>query len=285
MTTATAATPPASDSQTPRKPVSVLRQALRLTRTEFTLFYRYQMALYSAALPLIFLLPLSVFEPYDVLPGVDTTVLSLTWFFPIAALTVGLSHVPNVYAIRRERLILKRLRVSGVTPAAIFTSTVLSVFSVVVVQTVLVAALLASLKEVFPTAPVLFLVSLALTTVVMVLLGVLIANFARNGESAQIISMVPFFLLIMLSGLFGPVDLLPDGIAMTIGLLPMLPAVRLAQSAYLGYDLFDGISNAEAATGVDLWLAAGPSLLILVAWMVLLTLLLRIFQWDPRVNK
>ena len=69
MTTATAATPPASDSQTPRKPVSVLRQALRLTRTEFTLFYRYQMALYSAALPLIFLLPLSVFEPYDVLPG------------------------------------------------------------------------------------------------------------------------------------------------------------------------------------------------------------------------
>ena len=75
------------------------------------------------------------------------------------------------------------------------------------------------------------------------------------------------------------------GIAMTIGLLPMLPAVRLAQSAYLGYDLFDGISNAEAATGVDLWLAAGPSLLILVAWMVLLTLLLRIFQWDPRVNK
>ena len=37
MTTATAATPPASDSQTPRKPVSVLRQALRLTRTEFSL--------------------------------------------------------------------------------------------------------------------------------------------------------------------------------------------------------------------------------------------------------
>ncbi|MEY9213997.1 ABC transporter permease [Thermobifida halotolerans] len=275
----------APTARTPRAPVSVLRQTLRLTRTEFTLFYRYRMALYVAVLPAIFLLPLAVGEPTEVLPGVDTAALSLTRFFALAAMTVGVAHVSNVYAARREQLVLKRFRVSGVPPVALFGATTLSVLGVVAVQSAAVVAFLGATESTLPTAPVLLVLSIVLITVVMSLLGAFITRFARNAESAQMISMVPFLLLLAVSGFFVPLEILPDGVALALGLLPMVPAIEVAQSAYFGYDLFGGVDGAERATGLDLWLAAAPSLLVLAAWTAVMVVLLRSFQWDPRTSR
>ncbi|GAA3978491.1 ABC transporter permease [Thermobifida alba] len=279
MTTSTTTSP---TTRTPRAPVGVLRQTLRLTRTEFTLFYRYRMALYIAVLPAIFLLPLAVSDPVEVLPGVDTAALSLARFFALAAMTVGVAHVSNIYAARREQLVLKRFRISGVPPAALFGATTLSVLGVVSVQSAAVVAFLGATADTLPTDPVLLVLSIVLITVVMSLLGAFIARFARNAESAQMISMVPFLLLLAVSGFVIPLEALPDGVVFVLGLLPMVPAIELAQSAYFGYDLFGGFEGAERAAGLDLWLAAAPSVLVLAAWAVVMALLLRSFQWDPR---
>ncbi|KUP96383.1 ABC transporter permease [Thermobifida cellulosilytica] len=270
-----------STARTARTPVGVLRQTLRLTRTEFTLFYRYRMALYIAALPVVFLLPLSALPPGEVLPGVDARAVSIARFFALAAMTVGVMHVSNVYAARREQLVLKRFRVSGVAPAALFGATTLSVLGVVAAQSAAVVAFL-GVAGTLPADPVLLALSVLLVTVVMSLLGVFVARFARNAESAQMLSMVPFLLLLAVSGFIVPVEMLPDPVAAVFRLLPMLPAVELAQSAYVGYDLFGGVEGAHRAAGADLWLAAVPSLLVLAAWVVVAALLTRLFQWDPR---
>ncbi|TDQ55078.1 ABC transporter permease [Actinorugispora endophytica] len=273
---------PAPRTRPARAAVSTVRQALRLTRTEFTLFHRYRMALYVAVLPAVFLLPLFSTEPAEVLPGVDAAALALTQFFAMAAMTVGVVHVSNVYAARREQLVLKRMRVSGVTPAALFGATTLSVLGVVVLQSAAVVAFMGAGLDALPVDPVLLVLSIVLVTVVMSLLGAALTRFARNAESAQMMAMVPFLVLLAASGFFIPLEVLPEPVALVLGFLPMVPAIELAKSAYFGYDLFSGTADAVPATGPDLWIAAAPSLLVLAVWVALVAYLLRFFQWDPR---
>ncbi|GAB3207115.1 ABC transporter permease [Marinactinospora thermotolerans] len=285
-----APTTPSPRSQTaaprpPRRPVGLVRQMLRLTRTEFVLFYRYRMALYVAVLPVVFLLPSFNAGDEELLPGVSAGAFSLASTFAMIAMTVGVIHVSNVYAARREQLVLKRFRVSGVRPAALFGATTLSVFGVVFAQSLIVVALLALQYDVLPADPVLLLISIVLSTVIMSLFGAVITRFARNAESAQMISMIPFMLLLAVSGFFVPLDAMPDGLQHALGLLPMVPAVDIARSAYFGHDFFGGVEGAGELGFVDLWIAAGPSLLVLVAWTAIMAYLVRFMPWDPRQGK
>ncbi|RCV49968.1 ABC transporter permease [Marinitenerispora sediminis] len=267
--------------RTARRRVGPVRQALRLTRTEFVLFYRYRMALYVALLPVAFLLPAFAAEGAELWPGVDAVAYSLAGAFPLAAMTVGIVHVSNVYAARREEMVLKRFRLSGVAPAALFGATTLSVLGVVAVQSVLAAVLIAAMFGTLPADPVLLVLSIVLVTVVMAQLGAVLSRLARNAESAQMISMIPFFGLLMSSGLYLPAEMLPDAAAAALRLLPMAPAVELARGAYFGRDVFGGADGA-AAPGLDLWFAAAPALLTLLAWTAAAILLLRLVRWDPR---
>src|SRR3712207_2141306 len=103
-----------------RRPVNPVKQALRLTRTEFTLLYRYRTAFFFAVvMPLVFIYPLVNVAHGQVLPGVDGQAFSFAAFFAICATTAGILHVSNIYAARREQLVLKRLRASGVPAVAI----------------------------------------------------------------------------------------------------------------------------------------------------------------------
>ncbi|MFC7326513.1 ABC transporter permease [Marinactinospora rubrisoli] len=280
--TAPAAAPAARRAIRPL--AGTVRQTLRLTRTEFVLFYRYRMALYVALLPVAFLLPAFITEGGEIRPGVDAGAYFLGGAFPMLAVTVGIVHVSNVYAARRESMILKRFRLSGVAPAALFGATTLSVLGVVAVQSAAVIAVTAALFGTLPADPVLLVASIVLVTVTMSLLGAVLSSVARNAESAQMISMIPFFGLLAVSGLYLPAELLP-GWALTItGLLPMAPAVDLARSAYFGRDFVAGADGA-VATGIDLWLIAAPGLAVLLAWTALSIVLLRFVRWDPRRAK
>ncbi|RNL83866.1 ABC transporter permease [Halostreptopolyspora alba] len=265
-----------------RTPVSPLRQLLRLARTELTLFYRYRMALYIAIFPLIFAFVGITMEGEDVLPGVDTAVHYVAGTPALVAMVVGVMHLSNVYAARREQLVLKRFRVSGVPPVALFGASTLSVLAVVGALTVVVGALLAWRYGVWPAAPVLVVLPVVLLTVMMAFVGIAFTRFTRNAESAQMMSILPFMVLYAVSGLMVPLEMFPDWGADALRLLPMAPAVEILQSAYLGYDLTGGVEQASQASGTELWAAAAPSLGLLLLWLAISAYALRYFRWDPR---
>ncbi|MGH8929107.1 MAG: ABC transporter permease [Egibacteraceae bacterium] len=267
-----------------RRPVNPARQALRLTRTEFTLLYRYRTAFFLAVvMPLVFVFPLINIDQGQVLPGVDGRAFSFAAFFAICATTVGILHVSNIYAARREQLVLKRLRASGVPAMAIFGGTMLSVIGIVGVQSVAIVGLTAAITNVVPADPVLLVTSILLTCVVMTLLGAALTRYTRNAESTQMISMLPFFFLIAASGAFIPLNVMPEPVAALLRMFPTAPAVELARSAYFGYNLFAGAQTVPSpSTGLDLWMASVPSLVMLASWAVILVPVLRRFHWDPR---
>lgn len=260
----------------------VLTQTLRLTRTELVLFYRYRMALYIAALPLMFGAIGLLREGDDVVPGVDMAATYIAGSIPLGAMIIGVMHVANVLTARREQMVLKRFRVSGVPPAALFGAVVLSILVVVAVLAVAFGGFVTVRYDLLPTAPLLLVVTLLLITTIMVLVGAATTRLARNAEMAQMVAIVPFMLFYAASGLMVPFEALPDTAATVCRALPMAPAVELVQSAYAGYDFTGGVQNASEASAGELWLASPVPLLTLVVWCGAAVLALRFFQWDPR---
>ncbi|MCY9786266.1 ABC transporter permease [Nocardiopsis sp. EMB25] len=275
--------PTTAPAPTTRPSLGWFRRTLRLTRAEFTLFVRYKTAWLFLAMPLVFLFVTLQMPDDEVLDGVGYAELSVAGVLGTIGVLVGIGHASNVFTARRESLVLKRLRVSGVPPLVIFgATTAIIVFFSLVVAAVMVGLIAVLLGE-LPRDPLMLALAVVLSAVSMTMVGLLLTPFVRNAEGAQMVSVLPMMVLLLMGGVFFPLDLLPDTVRQVVELLPVAPAAQLAQAAYTGYDVFGGYQGAGTPGYLGLWAAALPSLLVLLAWTLALALAVeRRFRWDPR---
>lgn len=274
------------DTQDAPLRVSPARQLLRLTRTELTLFYRYRVAAFYAVFPLFFAFILMGIPNVELVPGVGTSALSTVGMVAMAPMMIAIFHIPNVLAARRELMILKRFRVSGVSPFSLFGAVTLSVLVaglLVAVVTAILSGVPAGLTA--PRDPVMVLAGVLLGGTVVSLLAASLTRLARNAESAQMMTILPFLVLFGASGLMLPLDMLPDAAQIAARLLPIAPMVDMVSSGWFGYDFFSGREGAETASVMSLWGSAIPALLVGLVWLGITIALLRGFLWDPRGAK
>ena len=269
--------------RTTRPATSWLRQTLRLTRTELTLFLRYKTAWMYVVLPLILFLPALAGPSPELFEGFTTTELGLAGAIGGIGVILGIGHASNVFTARRESLVLKRLRVSGVPQSAIFGAMIMFVFVVSLAVTALVVAALFAVGQLLPADPLMLVFSVFLGVVAMSLIGLLITPLVRNAEAAQMAAMVPLLILLYLGGIIMPLEAMGDSVRQVAQLLPVVPTVEMAQAAYSGHDVFGGVEGAEAMGFVGLWVSALPSIGLMLGWIAVLSLLVRrYFRWDPR---
>ncbi|WP_316042308.1 ABC transporter permease [Nocardiopsis sp. CNR-923] len=235
----------APTAPTARPSLHWMRRTLRLTRTEFTLFVRYKTAWWILSMPVLLLVLTSQMPATEVLDGVSSSELTMAGMLGVTGVFVGVGHASNVFAARRESLVLKRLRVSGVPPLVIFgaATAVIVLFSLAVA--VVMVGLIALMLGETPGDPLMLAVAVALNAAVMTLVGLLVTPYVRNAESAQMVSVLPMMVLLFMGGVYFPVDLLPSGVRHVVELLPVAPTAQLAQAAYTGYDVFGGQAGAR----------------------------------------
>src|SRR5699024_1727173 len=270
---------------TGRRPsVSPLKQILRLTRTEFTLFVRYKTAWMFLFLPLLFAFLTLQLPNDEVLPGFGMAEMVMLSMMGAISLVLGLGHVSNVFTARRESLVLKRFRVSGVPQVVIFGG----IIGVVTVFSLFIAVLMGGLILMMPSGalprdPLMLLVAIVLGSIAFSVMWVLITPLVRNAESAQMVVMVPMMILLFASGGIFSLEFLPEGARQVMSLVPSVPPGEMVQAAYTGHDVFGGSAGAQERSYLGLWGAALPSLGVMLAWIVLLALAVRrFFRWDPR---
>ncbi|WP_028649888.1 ABC transporter permease [Nocardiopsis sp. CNT312] len=267
-----------------RRSPGTARQVLRLTRTEFTLFVRYKTAWMFLALPLFFAF-IALQQPDDeIVAGFGMGEMTMISVMGITSLMLGMGHASNVFTSRREALVLKRFRVSGVSQPVIFGGIigVVTVFSLLAVL-LMALVILVPLGGSPPRDPLMALASVLLGSVVFTLMGLALTPLARTSESAQLVGMVPMMILFFASGGVFPLEFLPEDVRQVVGLIPSVPPAELMQAAYTGYDVFGGATGAEEKSYLGLWAAALPSIAIMLAWIALLALAVRrFFVWDPR---
>ncbi|MBG0854145.1 ABC transporter permease [Streptomyces spinoverrucosus] len=243
-----------------------------LARAELTLLGRSRATIVTVLLvPL--LLPLSVRSAID---GMDLADAGLTVGTVLLPAAIGFSllfalysALTSAYVVRREELVLKRLRTGELRDVEILAGAALPPVGIGLVQCVLLAVGCTVLMDLgAPPAPHLAVIGVLLGLVLCALLAAVTAAFTRTAESAQVTSLPLLFVSMLGSGMAVPLELLPDRVASVCELLPLTPAITLVRGAWTG-DL--PASEALGAMAVSL------------AWTVVAVFAVRRwFRWEPR---
>lgn len=243
-----------------------------LARAEVTLLGRSRGTLF-AALFVPLLLPFSVREAAK---GMDLAEAGLSLGTVVLPASIGFSllyavyaTLVSVYTARREELVLKRLRTGELKDAEILAGAALPAVVTGIAQSLVLAVGCAVLLDVgAPEAPHLAVLGLLLGVVLCASLGAVTASFTRSVESAQVTTLPVVFLSMIFSGMFVPLEVLPDRVASVCELLPLTPVITLLRGGWTG-DLSAYEVIGPVVTGL--------------AWTVLGVLAVRRwFRWEPR---
>ncbi|MER7776890.1 ABC transporter permease [Streptomyces sp. NPDC096191] len=254
-------------------PVSTPRTRMTaLARAELTLLGRNKGTLFAALfVPLV--LPFSVKSAAKEMDlagaGLTTGTLVLPAAIGFSLLFAVYSALVGVFVVRREELVLKRLRTGELRDVEILAGSATPALLSGLVQSLLLAVGCAALLDLSaPSAVHLSVLGLLLGLVLCAALAGVTASFTRTGESAQV-TPLPFMFVSMLgSGMFVPLELLPDRLAAICELLPMTPVITLVRGGWTG-DLSGGEALGAVVTAV--------------AWTVVAVFAVRRwFRWEPR---
>ncbi|MCF1596592.1 ABC transporter permease [Streptomyces muensis] len=243
-----------------------------LARAELTLLGRSRGTLFAALfVPLI--LPFSAREAAK---QMDLAEAGLTLGEVLLPASIGFSllyavyvTLVSVYTARREELVLKRLRTGELRDNEILAGAALPAVATGLAQCVVLVAGCAVLLDVgAPRAPHLAVLGLLLGFLLCVSLAAVTASFTRSVESAQVTTLPVVFLSMIFSGMFVPLEILPDRVASVCELLPLTPVLTLVRGGWTGE-----LPASEA-------LGAGA---VALAWTVLgVFAVRRWFRWEPR---
>ncbi|MET9847102.1 ABC transporter permease [Streptomyces ossamyceticus] len=243
-----------------------------LARAELTLLGRSRATLVTAVLvPL--LLPLSVRSATDQM-DLDEVGLSVGTVMLPAAVGFSLlfavyAALTNIYVVRREELVLKRLRTGELRDPEILVGAALPAVGIGFTQCVLLAVGCTVLLDLgAPPAPHLAVLGVLLGIVLCVALAAVTASFSRTAESAQVTSLPVMFVSLLGSGVTVPLEVLPDRVASVCELLPLSPVITLVRGGWTGdltaYEALGAVATALAWTVVAVFAVR------------------RWFRWEPR---
>ncbi len=217
----------------------MLRGLFKLTWVEVKIFLREPMgAVGTVAVPvLVFLVLGKTFQKKADLSAELTTFVAIS--LPIfATILIALSNVLSLTAIisiYREGGILKRLKATPLSPPTILTAHV-------IVKLLLTAAtlfLLVLAGKTFYTAdiqahPASFAAAMLLAMVSILSIGFVIASVVPTARFAQPVGSVILYPMLAFSGLFYPLELLPQPLQIFANVLPLTHAVTLLQGIWTG---------------------------------------------------
>ena len=249
----------------------MLRGLLKLTWLEIKIFVREPLGLVGAvAIPVLVFVGLGRLygggdQAAASQPSASYAVDAPVFAAILILLTAVLSLV-TIIAIYREGGILKRLRATPLRPHTILTAQVLVklLLSVITLALMILAG-----RRYYPVVHdvriVAFTLALLMSGVSILALGFLIASLVPTARFAQPIGAAILYPMVGLSGLFYPVDAMPQGVQVIARLLPLTYAVSLLKGIWIG----------------DPWLAhIGDVAALALATVICLVLSSKVFRWE-----
>ncbi|MGA4957318.1 ABC transporter permease [Streptomyces lavendulocolor] len=244
-----------------------------LGRAELTLLVRNRYALFTALLMPVLMVGVlrSSLDRVDLdRAGMSAVEAALSGGVVMMLILVVYLNLVSAYVARREELVLKRLRTGEASDREILLGTALPAMVLAVAQSALIVVAGVTLLGVgAPQRPELLVGGVLLGIVMLIALAGATAAVTRTVESAQITTMPLFLVSAMGSGLFIPLEVLPDTVASVCELLPLSGVMTLVRAGWLG-----GGGGAGELAGAAL---------TALAWTVISVFAVqRWFRWEPR---
>ncbi|MFE9538484.1 ABC transporter permease [Streptomyces sp. NPDC006691] len=243
-----------------------------LARAELTLLGRNKSTLFTVLL-LPAMLTVSMYGTVTSVDlgkqGLNAGTVLLPGSLGFALLFALYSPLVGIYVVRREELVLKRLRTGELHDWEILAGAALPALLIALAQSaLLVVGCSVWLHVPLPRAWWLAAVGLLLGIAVTGALAGATAAVTRTAEAAQIAVMPLMLVSTAGSGLIVPTGLLPDKVAAVCDVLPLTPVIQLIRGGWTG----------GAGAGDVL-----RELLVVVVWTLIAVLVVRKrFHWEPR---
>ncbi|MEU8652768.1 ABC transporter permease [Streptomyces sp. NPDC048737] len=243
-----------------------------LGRAELTLLLRAKSALFMGlASPVLLTVGLwSAVKEMDLSrTGLSPGTVLLPGAMGFVLLFAVYANLVGVYVVRREELVLKRLRTGEASDPEILAGSALPAVAITVLQCgVLVVGGAALLGLSMPSRPDLLIAGLLLGTVMTASMAAASSVITRSAEAAQVTPLPVMLVSLMGSGMFIPLDVMPERLATVCEFLPLSPVMALLRAGWVG-----GVGAGETLRFLALALVwTGLSLLAVRRW----------FRWEPR---
>lgn len=245
------------------------RALVKLTWVEVKLFTREPTTVaFSLAFPLLLLFVLAGVFGNDPDPDVYRGVGALDFYVPayiaLALAAVGFIGIPTHLAAYREAGVLRRLRASAVPILSLFGSQLAVALVLSGVSSLMIVSMVVVGYDVHaPASYGLVLLAYLLSAVSLAALGLFLGSLFKSPRTAQLVGMILFFVMMLLSGPGPPKEVLPTGMQRVAEALPLTHIVTLMQDPWLGL----GWNYAEM--GIVLLMTVGA-----------LSLAFRLFRWE-----
>ena len=226
------------------------------------------MVIFAVIMPLVIFIILGIIygtkPTYD---GADYTFLEQS-FGAVSAVAIcasGLMGLPLAVSGLREMKILKRLRVTPVSPVFILgvELAMYFVYCAVSLATLSVAALLWGVRlrgSLFG-----FLGSWALTMISTLSIGMLAGGVAKDTKQASIIASVLYFPMLIFSGTTLPIEVMPKAMQKIVSFFSLTQGLTMMKNTFLG------ISTGSILLPIGVMLGVGALCTILTV---------RFFRWE-----
>lgn len=184
----------------------------------------------------------------------------------IGICATGLMGIPLSIADYRHKKILKRYRVTPVSPLLLLLVQVMIQFMITVISSIFVFGVMAIFFGYRMQGGLLiFLLSYLLVTVSIYGIGMMLASISPNMKTANLLCTLVYFPMLFLSGATIPYEVMPRAMQTITNVLPLTQGIKLLKSFSLGNSI-DG--------------SLFPILLLLGIALVGIGLSIKFFQWE-----
>ncbi len=227
------------------------------------------MFIFSICLPLVVLAVIAMlYGTRPAFAGAPYTFVEQS-FPALATISIcagGVMGLPLVVSDYRSRGILRRFRVTPVSPALILLVQVViyALYALGSLFTLWAVAVLVLGLQLHGSIP-LFLLSYLMVMATMFCIGVLVGGVAANSKSAGIFTSILYFPMLLFSGATLPYEVLPAAAQKIADLLPLTQGIKLLKAALLGLPV------------KEVWISILVMVVLIVACAVLA---IRLFRWE-----
>ncbi len=215
-----------------------MKRFFTFLKTELKLSLRdMNMPIFAIIMPLVIFIILGIIcgtkPAYD---GADYTFLEQTFGAAgaIAICAGGLMGLPQAVSGLRELKLLKRFRVTPVSPVFILgvELSMYIVYCIVSLVTLAAAALLWGVR-LHGSLPA-FLGSWALTMLSTLSIGILVGGVAKDVKQASVIASILYFPMLIFSGTTLPIEVMPGVMRKIVSVFPLTQGITMMKHTFLG---------------------------------------------------
>lgn len=227
------------------------------------------MVIFAVIMPLVILVILGfIYGTKPAAEGAEYTFLEQSFgaLCTVSICAGGLMGLPLVVAEYRERKILKRFRVTPVSPLMLLfvEFSIYVVYCIVSMITLFLAAMLIWNVRINGSIAA-FLGSWLLTMISTLSIGMMVGGIAKNSKSAGVIASVLYFPMLIFSGATLPYEVMPPVMQKIVSVFPMTQGIELMKSTFLGLPV------------ENVWL---PIAVMLAVTVICTGIAVKFFKWE-----